>query len=214
MSVARDWLVRRGDGFDVWTETEMPDWSVRKHRRLAIVIEGRRCYVARVRREGARHCYSLVPWPDGLTDLPGGEIVYDGAFAEDRDARARADRRGRAFAWTTWLLAPLVGATWSGAKREVHERYGIEPRAATRASIGVEATIALFVGSILMVFAFTGGVLFWPWTIFFGVDVLARTGSLLRDESPGLGFCEWPVASVRWVRATRRKLRDVDGDPP
>jgi hypothetical protein len=213
MSDARDWLVPRADGFDVWTWTEMPDWSVRKHRRLAIVIDGRRCYVTKVHRVGARWCYSLVDWPASLTDLPGGEVVYDGELAEERDARALADRRGRALGWTAWLLAPIVGASWRATKRHVHERHGIEPRTATRASIAVEACLALFVASFLMIFAFFGGMLFWPWTLFFGVDVLARAGSLLSDESPGLGFCEWPVAAVRWLRVTRRKLRDLDSHP-
>lgn len=53
-----------------------------------------------------------------------------------------------------------------------------------------------------------GGGLFLPLSAFFAIEILWRWGSLLDDEEPGLGFCEWIARLLRafgWLRDALRK---------
>lgn len=203
-----DWVVPTAQGVDVWTKTEMRAWQPRKHRRLAIVLEGERHYVERVRREGKRWCYSLTRWPDSLTDLPGGEVTYGAALIEARTAGARVERLERVGSPVATVLAPFVGFLWADTKARLHLRTGIEPRTATRHSIAIEAGVMLFVGTVLFILGWsTPNRAFWAWMALLSTDLLARFGSLLRDESPGLGLGEWPTRIPSLLRAVRDAAR-------
>jgi hypothetical protein len=207
-SAEGDWLVPTARGVDVWTKSEMRAWAPRKHRRLAIVIEGERHYVERVRREGKRWCYSLTRWPDALTDLPGGEVTYGAALIEARTDGARIERLERLGSPAATLLGPFVGFLWADTKASLHLRTGIEPRTATRRSIAIEAAITLFGGTVLFILGWsTPNPAFWAWMAILSTDLLARFGSLLRDESPGLGLGEWPTRIPALLRAVRDAAR-------
>lgn len=210
-----DWVVPTAHGVDVWTKAEMRAWQPRKHRRLAIVVEGERHYVERVRREGPRWCYSLTRWPDTLTDLPGGEVTYGAALIEARTEGAQIERLERLGSPGATLLGPFTGFLWADTKARLHLRTGIEPRTATRRSIAIEAGVMLFGGTVLFILGWsTTNPAFWAWMALFCTDLLARFGSLLRDESPGLGLGEWPTripALLREVRDAARGPTDAHG---
>jgi hypothetical protein len=203
-----DWVVRTALGVDVWTKAEMRAWQPRKHRRLAIVVEGERHYVERVRREGTRWRYSLARWPDTLTDLPGGEVTYGAALIEARAEGAHVERLERMGSPMATVLGPFVGFLWADTKASLHLRTGIEPRTATRHSIAIEASIMLFGGTVLFILGWsTPNPAFWAWMAILSTDLLARFGSLLRDESPGLGLGEWPTRIPSLLRAVRDAAR-------
>ena len=131
--------------------TEMDGWRPRKFRRLAILYESTRYYVAEVTRLNPRmQRYRLVRWPDSLTDLAGGEVVYDDAMVSARDAAhsERAQRsRGRRM---LWAFQPIWGLRWSTTKRMLHERFGFHGRRINLYSLFFEWTVILFCFPLIM----------------------------------------------------------------
>ncbi len=196
-----DRVLRLGERLIVRSRVDMPDWNVRRFRRLAILFEGRRYFVCERTVEGGADGtvrYVLAPWPDTLHDLPAGEAVYDEAFVQARDAARRELRARRSVGLVLFVLIPLLGFVWSRTKRRLLRRYGISTRTATTWSVRLEWLVLLFgSGPAALLGAFGGPVgrlLLVAWFAFWGVDLMFRYGDLHRDEPVHYGFYEWLFA--------------------
>ena len=176
------------DGQLVVIAPPMDDWVVRKHRKLAIVVEGTRWFVAKRAPLGPRMVrYVLSRWPETDTSIPGDEIVYDEAFVSVRDAQRAehgAQRRGR---MARWLMQPIYGFAWEATKRRAHLAYGFHPRTVTKQSLYIEWVLLLLCGSVMF---------FVPYIVFGPVLVLVADGfirfsDVFRDTQYPYGFYEW-----------------------
>lgn len=192
-----DRVVEVGERIEIWSPRPMEGWVPKRFRRLAVTIEGveGRYLVEEVRGLDGATVHVLAPWPEDLRDLPGGEVHYDETFVRRRDdARVERQRTSRS-RFVLALLGPLIGFLWSKHKQNMHERYGLHPRSATRASLWLEGTI------LLLLELLTFGV---PMATFlviavFGLDLLFRGSSMLTEDFSPLGFWEWPFAMERQV---------------
>ena len=176
------------DGALVVIAPPMDEWVVRKHRKLAIVVEGRRWFVAERVPLGPRMIrYALSRWPDADTSIPGDEIVYDEAYVVARDETRKEHRTRQRGRLARWVLQPLYGFAWEGMKRRAHERYGFHPRTVTKRSLYLEWVLLLLCGSMLM---FYPAIVYGP-CVLLVVDGFIRVSDIFRDTQYPYGFFEW-----------------------
>jgi uncharacterized membrane protein HdeD (DUF308 family) len=193
--LSADRIVAVGDRVEIWSPRPMEGWVPKRFRRLAITIEGLdgRYLVEEVRGLDGATVHVLARWPEDLRDLPGGEVHYDAAFVERRDA-ARVEKQNTSRSQLVLaLLGPLVGFLWSKHKQNMHERWGLHPRNATRASLWLEGIVLL----MLELFTFGTPVATFLVIAVFGLDLLFRGSSMLTEDFSPLGFWEWPFAFER-----------------
>jgi hypothetical protein len=190
-----DRVVAVGDRIEIWSPRPMEGWAPRRFRRLAVTIEGLegRYLVEELRGLDGATVHVLAPWPDDLRDLPGGEVHYDETFVQSRD-RARVEKRRtsrRRIALA--LLGPLLGLLWSKHKQNMHDRWGLHPRSATRASLWLEGIVLL----MLELLTFGTPVATFLVIAVLGLDLLFRGSSMLTEDFSPLGFWEWPFELLR-----------------
>jgi hypothetical protein len=130
-------------GLLVDAAAEMPDWQARDFRRLAVLFEGERFFVASNEQQGARFRYRLEPWVEDLRDIAAGVIDYDEAFVAERDehrahlASARSSRR------LLLPFYPLIGFLPGSVKIWLADRYGVSEDLSSRLSMWLEALLVL-----------------------------------------------------------------------
>jgi hypothetical protein len=200
LSVGADRVVRNGGEITIQARVPMAGWEARRFRRAAIVFRGRRYrIVSRTLRPDGSADYVLEPWPSGLADEPAAEIVYDDAYVAARDAALARQERAAAANVLFLPFTPFVGFLWSGAKRRVHERFGIHPRSATEMSVWLEFGLLALAAALLSIHVMAGafgpsplpgGVLL-AVAALVGPDAVVRYGSALDESMEPPGLYEW-----------------------
>jgi hypothetical protein len=182
-----DRLIDEGDDLVVYAPP-MDGWTVRKFRRLAILVEGRRYYVGERRELNPRVVrYQLHRWPDDDTDLAGGELVYDEQFVLERDVAASDRRIRQQQRLLRWALQPLYGFRWEAAKRRAHVAWGFHPRTITKYSLYLQWVLILLLSAwVIFIPTFVYGPI-----AFLLIDGFFRVAELFRDPEVPYGFYEW-----------------------
>lgn len=188
-------LNRRGDGYLLVSPLEIPGWEVRRFRRPAILVEGRRFEIAESRSFGKGAVeYDLRPWPADYHDEPTEEIVCDQGFLLALEAAGRARPAAEASYEIMRLLKPLIGFLPSGTKLRILERHGVHPAEATRLSLMVEYLALVVMGALLTIHTFTQvlpGRLLWTLVLVIAPDALVRYSRDLAGDFSPPGFYEW-----------------------
>jgi hypothetical protein len=201
-----DRVVAIGRQLEIWSSRPNDGWEVRTRRRVLVRFEGERWTMVSIRREPPSRddghvVYTLERFAASAaeragTELVGTEVDYDEAFVEARERQAISQRSRAQIGAILTILSPFLGFAWSGAKRRLHERYGLHPLVATRRSMALQAAVtfatALFFGTNLV------------WIVVFPLDLLLRFHSILADEWEPWGFGEWTVGFFRGRRDAGR----------
>lgn len=180
------------------------DWPVREFCRVPIHFEGRKYFVRSSGEAVAPYArrYDLWPWPADQPEQTTRVVVYDAAYAAERDAMARARRSGDRWHFILLPFFPFLGLCWSGFKNDVLMKAGFEPRSITSASIALVFNWLIIEG--IFVGWLRGGMLMWflgngnlrgvdlLLTVLLFADVVLRYGQHLQsDVDRPWGFCEW-----------------------
>jgi uncharacterized RDD family membrane protein YckC len=150
---------------------EPMDWPIREFCKVPIWFQGRKYYLRSKRNaeQPGPIVYELWPWPADLHDASPHAVVYDEAYAIERD---KAAAKGRRHEWLYLALLPLypfLGLLWSGFKSRALGPLGFEPTSITKASIVLTFNLfiveGIFVGWLAggILTYFRGGLRFGPW---------------------------------------------------
>src|SRR6266478_6201505 len=180
------------------------DWPVREFCKVPILFQGRKYYLRESRKTKQLRpvVYELWPWPADLHEASPCTVVYDAAYAVERDKAAAKARRLHRIYLALIPLYPFLGLLWSGFKSRVLSPVGFEPGSITK--ISIRLTFNLFIAEGIFVGWLAGGILTyflgWPTmrlvdcavTLVLGVDSAMRFGQSLKfDVDEHWGFCEW-----------------------
>jgi hypothetical protein len=129
-------------------------------------------------------------------------VTYGEDLVDRRDRERSLARWGERVRPAIVLLAPVIGLLPAAWKERLHERHGVDARAATEASLWVEWLVVVLGVALLSIFglaeAMTGMAhvpLAWfaiPAAVA-GIDAMMRCGSLLEETTSLPGFYEWIV---------------------
>lgn len=193
--IGSDQVVHRGEQLVVYSRAEMPDWSTRKYRRVGIVFEGRRFYVSRrMPQHDGWIRYLLDPWPGDSPEDPVFEITYDEEYVRVRDRNSEAARMARRAEPLVLILFPLIGLLPSKIKARLHDRHGIDARAATEWSLWAEYLAIFAAICLLTIHIFTGifhGALLIGAIVVLIPDTVIRYNDCLGESMAPYGFYEW-----------------------
>jgi len=212
--VGDDEVTRDGDRLVVVAARANPDWEVRKARKLQIEFRDGLYFPAEERAlKDGRVRYVLQPWPERSADMPGPRLTYDAEYVRQRDTAVRRVVAGEIASPLLWCLAPLVGLLPSRTKAGLHHRLGMNQTTATRWSLYLEGAVAMLVGVYMTIAVFVlglSGSAIFPGVAMVGmemttlvlvVDIVLRTGRLLRGSSAQWGFYEWLYGPILgWVK--------------
>lgn len=203
-----DRILLDGENIVIDAATEMPDWEVRRFRRIRIHLEGVAYQLTgKTAGQEGRVRYVLEPWPEDYPDPPGLEFHYDPSYVASREKERRAAERRSLLLPLLVPFVPLIGFLPGSWKLWIHDRYGIHPRTAVMGSLAIEAAGLLLTGLFLTLNMWAGA---YSQTGVFGLlpllndmrylagvaliltaDLLVRYGSLLEESMDLPGFYEW-----------------------
>jgi len=215
MPIGNDFVSRDGARIVVDAARDMPDWEVRRARRVAIQFRDITYFVA-AREPGLRGrvTYMLEPWPEKSADVPGVRLVYDRGYVERRDREVGLARVGVALGPVVVALTPWVGFLPSAVKRRIHRNLGIHPVTATRWSVYLQFILVILLGTYMGIMGYVmaiggaaamgvGMLAQYIVQIVLTLDLVFRIGSLLRGTLDQDGVYEWLYRSL--LRLFRRK---------
>jgi hypothetical protein len=192
--IGSDQVTYEGGYLAIYSRADMPDWYVKKYRKLAIYYEGTKYFLADKAALGnGSFRYLLTPWPPDLSDLPGGELIYDEQFVHLRDDAADQEKQAEIGNLLLLPVQPLIGFLPFSVKERLEE-YGIDPQRVTYYSLWVEFLL-IFVHLCLTVIAnFT--------TVFniyyliaaiivLSLDGVVRYAAAQKEDERPYGFYEW-----------------------
>lgn len=158
LAVGRDEVLLFGNKVVVCAAKEMPDWEARDFQRPKILFQGESYYVSRKFPGEREHPfrYELAPWPEYQED-PKHVIDYNEDYVAERDGRFKKVRPVTNTSTGLWLLSPLLGFFWSGAKRRILEPMGFNPLRISLASCLL--AYAIFLGELFTFFFLAHGLL-------------------------------------------------------
>ena len=193
--VGGDRVVRKSGRLVVHSRANMPDWEVRRYRKVMIRYEGERFFPSsKAILWNGSHRYVLEPWPADSPDPPSAIIDYGLDYVKARDEAETAMQRHRRKLLLVAALLPLVGFLPSSYKAALNERWGVHPQSATSLSLFLEYLAVLAASVLLAIDVFTGIFNFKYLVaviVVFGVDAWVRKDSLLAEEMNPPGFYEW-----------------------
>jgi hypothetical protein len=203
-----DRIVRHEDCVWVDSAVEMPDWEFRDYRKLAVLFQGRRYFVAeKTPLPGGRYRYRLDPWPDDLTDIPGRTVEYDERYVAERDARLRRDTRNARAGEALSFVSPFLGLLPASVKLKLNDRYAYDPVTVTKQSLVLEYLVLMVLLALTVIDVFVrmrGATLFGGRLgtvlvvlILVAVDILVRRGRVESDAMEQPGFWEWALPRRR-----------------
>src|SRR5207245_5020271 len=113
------------------------DWPVREFCKVPILFDGRKYYLRsnRSAKPPRPMIYELWPWPADLHEASPNAVVYDAAYAIERDKAAAKARRLQRLYLALIPLYPFLGLFWSGFKNRVLGPVGFESGSVTKISI-------------------------------------------------------------------------------
>lgn len=201
-----DRIVQKEGRLLVYTTVEMPDWYVSNYRRNAVVVDEQTYFIAIKENFDRRTIrYTLEPWSESSTDMPGKTIHYNEEYVRTRDLAIKDLRQRELIFWFLRFLKPLIGLLPSGLKIRIEAQYGISPRTATFFSLWLEL-IAFFAAGTVVLIASFGGLrseavladslfgslpVLIPFTLFLLFEAAVRYSSYLSHTHSPYGFCEW-----------------------
>jgi hypothetical protein len=211
-SCGRDRIFRHGNRLIIIAAADMPEWEVRKNRKIAILVGTTIWWIAGKEGSGRGSVrYTLEPWDEYLNQIPGRTIRYDAEYVGQRDedlkSRSICKRRSDALV----LLKPLIGFLPSKIKVRIEDRYDISARSATFVSLFVQLLVFFGLGAGVEIFAFAGlrgaiqgmdaGLAFLacaiPLLLVLLADMMMRYHNYLSETRSPYGFCEWIIRPRR-----------------
>jgi len=185
-------LVRiEGDALAIYSQRDMPDWSVREFSQPVIWFQEQKFFLRTKESIAGSHRwrYGLSPWPEPERQSPPYAIFYSEEYVAGRE---QACRSARAFGTGRCLLLPLyplLGFLWSGLKDRLVP-CGFGPRSMTSLSLGIQLGAFVVFGILI------GYLGFWSirnvlLLVALGLDLVMRYDFLLRDHPREFGFAEW-----------------------
>ena len=204
----RDRIIRRGHQLMIIAAVDMPEWEVRKNRKIAILVGTTIWWIAgKTDSERGSVRYTLEPWDQYLNQIPGRTIRYDAEYVRQRDEDLKSRKICRRWSDALVLIKPLIGFLPSQIKVRIEERYDISARSATFLSLFIQLLVCFSLGAGVEIFAFAGlrgaiqgmdvGLAFLacaiPLLLLLLADMMMRYHNYLSETRSPYGFCEWVI---------------------